>query len=209
MDLVLTLCVLPSCCSSDAKFRKMLDYAVDSDCHEIGIIGFNPHTGDPMSVGVTSFVPSNKVETFKGYRQFEVVGEPYLEPSGAFHLATVEITDTREEIMTTEQQSQAKAFHESIPQLVERWIALVIEHETSTMDAIEELLSELGPMPSSMRERCHWVGSLVNPMPSLKVCIEVRPALLSCKSDFERTILATTALQSSIDHLTGESKLQF
>jgi hypothetical protein len=186
----------------------MLEYAMDSDSQEIGILGFNPHTGDPMSSGVTSLVRHDTKVKLKGHRQFEVIGEPYLEPSGAFHLARVEIIDNREEFMTPEHRKQANTFHNSIPRLVDEWIALVLEEKYSTSEAMEALLQEIGPMPSSMRERSNWVGSLVNPMPSLKVCIEVRPALLSCRSDFERMILATTALQSSIDHMTGENKLK-
>jgi len=40
-----------------------------------------------------------------------------------------------------------------------------------------------------------------------RVCLEIRPAMLSCKNDHERMILATTALQSSIDHVSGKNKM--
>ena len=55
-----------------------------------------------------------------------------------------------------------------------------------------------------------WVAALLNPSSSNqeeKVCLEIRPAMLSCHNDHDRMMLATAALQSSIDHLTGERKL--
>lgn len=62
-------------------------------------------------------------------------------------------------------------------------------------------------MPEELGARAIWVASLVNPLPALGVCLEVRPAMLACKNDYDRTMLATAALQGSIDHMTGKRKL--
>ena len=70
---------------------------------------------------------------------------------------------------------------------------------------------ELGPLPSEWKEQAMWVAALLNPTSSdteeERVCLEIRPAMLSCHNDHDRMMLAATALQSSIDHLTGERKL--
>ena len=55
--------------------------------------------------------------------------------------------------------------------------------------------------------RSIWVAALINPLPALGVCLEVRPAMLACKNDFDRMTLATISIQSSIDHLSGKRRL--
>lgn len=62
-------------------------------------------------------------------------------------------------------------------------------------------------MPEEMRARAIWIASLVNPLPTIGVCLEVRPAMLACKNDYDRIMLATAAIQSSIDHMKGTKKL--
>jgi hypothetical protein len=62
-------------------------------------------------------------------------------------------------------------------------------------------------MPEDVGERAIWLASLLNPLPPLGVCLEIRPAMLACRNDFDRIQLATSAVQSSIDHLSGKRKL--
>jgi len=69
------------------------------------------------------------------------------------------------------------------------------------------ILKELGPMPDTPTDRAIWVAALLNPLPSLKVCLEIRPAMLACKNDYDRIHLAMAALQSSTDHMKGKNKL--
>ena len=68
---------------------------------------------------------------------------------------------------------------------------------------------KLGPLPDNIGGRAVWVTSLLNPVPAYdtKICLEVRPALLACKTDLERINLAVIALQSSIDHISGKRRL--
>jgi hypothetical protein len=39
--------------SNDIKFVKLLQYVLQSDEGEIGMIGMNPHTGRPLNLGVS------------------------------------------------------------------------------------------------------------------------------------------------------------
>ena len=40
--------------SSDPKFHKLVEHALSSkQTNEIGMIGFNPHTGKPLNMGVS------------------------------------------------------------------------------------------------------------------------------------------------------------
>lgn len=69
------------------------------------------------------------------------------------------------------------------------------------------LSQDIGAMPIDIGARAMWVASLVNPLPALDVCLEVRPAMLACKNDYDRIMLASAAIQGSIDHMTGKRKL--
>ena len=43
--------------SGDPKFHKLIDYALNAkQTNEIGMIGFNPHTGKPLNMGVSQDV---------------------------------------------------------------------------------------------------------------------------------------------------------
>jgi hypothetical protein len=72
---------------------------------------------------------------------------------------------------------------------------------------MEAYVDDLGPMPKNPTDRAFWVAALINPLPALGVCLEIRPAMLSCSNDLDRMILASQALQSSIDHLSGKNRL--
>jgi hypothetical protein len=66
------------------------------------------------------------------------------------------------------------------------------------------ILEDLGPMPSPLQRPgalSMWVGALINPLPSLGVAYEVRPALLKACSSEERIALATDAIDASIEYL--------
>ena len=46
--------------SSDPKFHKLVEHALSSkQTNEIGMIGFNPHTGKPLNMGVSSQQPDS------------------------------------------------------------------------------------------------------------------------------------------------------
>ena len=140
--------------------------------------------------------------SLKGRRRFQVMGQPFLDPSHSFYLAKVEIVENKKEVMDKSQKNTAQILHESIPDMVQEWVNCVLETEKATPEAIHEILQDIGPMPRSWQKRAMWVGSLVNPTgPPLGVCMEIRPAMLSCRSDHDRLLLASTALQSSIGSL--------
>jgi hypothetical protein len=89
--------------------------------------------------------------------------------------------------------------------LVGVWMRLVREggHERSE-GQLQTVLEDLGAMPSPDQRPgalAMWVGALINPLPSLGVAPEVRPALLRAMSSEQRVELAVEAIQASIAHL--------
>mmetsp|Transcript_3819 Transcript_3819/g.5741 ORF Transcript_3819/g.5741 Transcript_3819/m.5741 type:complete len:300 (-) Transcript_3819:153-1052(-) len=198
----------------DRKLARLIEYVLqEADHDEIGIIGINPHTQSPLNIGVTASISKDNVSNailhgtsihVTGKRRFEIEEQPYLDESGCFFMADVEITEDREEIMSSEQQSEAEKLSKRLPGLVKKWCELV--YRKGLKNEVKNVMSSIGPMPSNIRHRAIWVGSLVNPLPSLKLCLEIRPAMLACKNNYERIHLAVLSLQSSIDYLSNAKK---
>eukprot|EP00980_Cylindrotheca_fusiformis_P003864 scaffold858_cov123-Cylindrotheca_fusiformis.AAC.40 len=194
----------------------MIRYALNSDSPEIGIIGFNPTDGSPLNRGVTARLESDELTfastpegpiatSLVGERSFEVVGTPWMDKTKSFYLAKVEITDRRKEFLPEESEERAMELHQKIPDQVEQFVEWMVETEQLSPEALKKYLKEVGPMPDTLRERAIWVGKLVNPIPALpEVCPEIRPAMLACRNDHDRLVLASTALQSSVDRLSGK-----
>mmetsp|Transcript_30703 Transcript_30703/g.56251 ORF Transcript_30703/g.56251 Transcript_30703/m.56251 type:complete len:368 (+) Transcript_30703:63-1166(+) len=92
--------------------------------------------------------------------------------------------------------------------LVDRWIELAKENERQP-GQIDALLKQLGEMPPEYEptERAFWVGALINPLPSMGVAMEIRPALLVSKKAEERVQVALEGLLKSIKHMDGSARM--
>ena len=113
--------------SQDPKLHRMIDYCLESGS-ELGMLGLNPHTGRPLGRGVTVDIcnspavanPMNKSIRIAvtGQKRFEVQGEPWLDETGSFYVADVEIVEDRYETMTDEQRADAETLSETLPDLM-------------------------------------------------------------------------------------------
>eukprot|EP00586_Coscinodiscus_wailesii_P011175 CAMPEP_0172495976 /NCGR_PEP_ID=MMETSP1066-20121228/79767_1 /TAXON_ID=671091 /ORGANISM="Coscinodiscus wailesii, Strain CCMP2513" /LENGTH=280 /DNA_ID=CAMNT_0013268009 /DNA_START=201 /DNA_END=1043 /DNA_ORIENTATION=+ len=204
--------------SADPKFRKLLEYVVKNDSGTIGMIGLNPHTGQPLNTGVTLSTTPKTIKwktdgmivlSGKGEKRFEIQGEPWRDDSKSFHLAHVEIIEDREEPrLSGERMRLAEELSDRVPSLVVDWIQWVVKTKKCDIRGMDQRIREIGKMPESIKKRALWLAALINPIPELHgVCLEIRPAMLACKNDFDRIYLAVTAIQSSIDHLSGRRHL--
>jgi len=218
--------------SYDPKFRDLIEYCLErqeqqddddrdgsNDRHQMGVLGFNPYTGKPLCRGVTVSFDDDDVEvddasgavqiTATGEKRMEVQGEPWLDPTTeSFYVADVEIIDGRpEEPMTEEQKEEAERLSKALPTLLSEWTRWVIKSKATDEIGLTARMASLGPIPEDVTDRALWTAAVVNPLPALGVCLEIRPAMLSCSNDLDRMILACQAVQSSIDHLSGKQKL--
>jgi hypothetical protein len=224
---------------------------IQNSCVEIGILGFHPQTGDPLTTGVTANIPyfssamgggityglsRNKervmATSFKATTTtFSVVGEPWMDPTESFYLAHVETLDDRFEILPDVQHAQAEQLFAQVPDLIEEWKAwmFLTEWTTPAQLAKRHQLSEIGAaIPrTSHRDRAIWVAALLNPVgggaqklktskksninndiqhtgnnnQTITFCPDIRPAMLACRNDHDRLVLAVAALKSSCDFL--------
>ena len=92
--------------------------------------------------------------------------------------------------------------------LVDRWIELARQNERHP-GQVDALLRQLGEIPPEHEptERALWVGALINPLPSMGVAMEIRPALLLSKRAEERVQVALDGILRSIRHMDGTSRM--
>jgi len=203
--------------SSDPKMARLVHYCLENNC-EIAMLGLNPTTGAPLSRGVTVRVDESKIQlspttksvilSVTGGRRMEVQSQPWLDDSGSFYLSNVELIDTRKEpSLSREQQTLVHQLSDTLPKAIRTWSRWVLKSGKTDKEGLQAIMDGLGPMPTDVTERAFWVAAALNPLPSLNVCIEIRPAMLSCTNDYERMVLACQALQSSTDHLSEKRRL--
>lgn len=204
--------------SPDPKFDSLIKHVLSSTkSNEIGIIGLDPEKKTPFRFGVTATIKRDDVifgidrnskrvlaTPLKGKRRFQVVNEPWMDPSNSFHFAEVEIVDNRHETLSHKEEEEVLIMHEKIPLLVEKWVESLVKKEKLTPAGISLIVKQIGPMPSTPRERAIWVGALLNPVLPLGLCQEIRPAMLCCRNNHDRLVLASVALKSCIDDLWQE-----
>jgi len=222
--------------STDPKFRRLIEYCLSDDNddnnnnnsaenqHVLGMVGLNPHTGRPLCHGVTASVTNDTVRiidnidgkknalihmTVTGGERMQVQGEPWLDDSKCFYLANVEITEHRQEILSSQQKQDTLALSETLSTLMPEWYHWVIASHATDPAGFQLRMDDLGKMPdvSDLTDRALWVAAVINPLPALGVCLEIRPAMLSCQNDYDRMVLAVQAVQSSIDQMSGKRRL--
>jgi len=201
--------------SADPKFRRLVEYCLDRDT-EMGMIGLNPHTSRPLCRGVTLRVSDENIErsdddtiqlSVRGERRMEVQGEPWLDETESFYLADVEILEDLQEELNEQERQEAIQLSETLPALVKEWKQWVLDTKATDQKGMDIRMEMLGSMPDDLTERALWVAAVINPLPALGVCLEIRPAMLACSNDYDRMVLACQAVQSSIDHLSGKRRL--
>jgi hypothetical protein len=204
--------------SSDPKFNRLVSYCLEEvSGSEMGMLGMNPHTGQPLSFGVTLKLKGENIQigtdsitmTVTADRRMEVQGEPWLDESESFYLADIEIVEGREESMSEDHRKEAERLSKTIPDSVKEWVQCVLKAEATDAAGMKSRIADLGVMPDehAMTDRAFWTAALLNPLPALGVCLEIRPAILSCGNDYDRMVLVCQALQSSMDHLSGKQRL--
>lgn len=100
------------------------------------MIGVHPRTQKPLNFGVTSKICKDGVNnnniiglsiSIEGNKMFQIEDEPFMDSSGSFYMANIEITDDREELMTAEQKREAEQLFKKIPSLVTKLKTLVFK----------------------------------------------------------------------------------
>lgn len=91
--------------------------------------------------------------------------------------------------------------------LVEMWLVLARARNVSVSERIDDLLEEIGEMPSweEPSECAFWVAALINPTPSIDLAVDIRMGLILSNTALERTQLVLNALWNSIQRLDAST----
>eukprot|EP00557_Chaetoceros_sp_GSL56_P005567 CAMPEP_0176494828 /NCGR_PEP_ID=MMETSP0200_2-20121128/10323_1 /TAXON_ID=947934 /ORGANISM="Chaetoceros sp., Strain GSL56" /LENGTH=301 /DNA_ID=CAMNT_0017892649 /DNA_START=309 /DNA_END=1210 /DNA_ORIENTATION=- len=92
----------------------------------------------------------------------------------------------------------------STESLVGRWIEFARKIEKRP-GQVDKLLEDIGKIPpeNEPSERAFWIGALINPLPSMGVSMDIRPALLTATTAEKRVDIACEAILKSIRHMEG------
>lgn len=160
--------------SGDPKFEKLINYIAQLErdyCNsggtsspniEVGILSFDPRTGQVVPNGVTCIVHTTNfaysltaengdraiTTSFKGRRIFQVVGDPWMDQTGSFHMAHVlildgEFDDERGTKSRTVSQIESDELFAQIPPLVDQWMELMFQAGLATPASLVKAQSEI------------------------------------------------------------------
>jgi len=202
--------------SADYKFEKFATGL--STESELGIVGFHPYNkAQPLSVGVMVEAQDMTkregicVLTVKGKECFDLQGQPWWDKENSCFMAHLEISDddVQSKKLSVKDQQRVEEWHDTVPELMNRWCQLMKSTGRATDFELEE--RQIPGEQTTLSDQAYYVAALLNPSPPWKspVCLEIRPALLACRNDYDRLHLVFTALQASLQHIeaAGESKL--
>jgi len=140
--------------------------------------------------------------------------KPSMEEMNPLDCSTATTTTSSDRLSLARAISKCRQFTEpnmnmkDNASLVDRWIELARQNERHP-GQIDTLLKQLGSIPPEYEptERALWVGALINPLPSMGVATEIRPALLVSKRAEERVQVALDAILKSIRHMDGSARM--
>lgn len=196
----------------------------------LGLIGIDPQTGEVARRGVEARIESmSKYRANYGYFSSHALSGSTYSTRGFEALDTVLVGGRtfdicshegpwppEEPVVTAEvrwapEASSASAaaaivLAEQLAPLVAEWLELVRSGERErTPGQMERVLNDLGPMPDAAEgaaDDCAlWVGALINPIPAIGVCKEVRAQLLAAEPGKRRVEWALAALRDSIKRM--------
>jgi hypothetical protein len=194
--------------SPDHKFHDFCSALDDKELSLVGVHPYNP--AQPLSVGVTvdvleisTLAKGLTVLTVKGQECLEVQNKPWWDAQQKCFLANVELmVDDQTRRLSKAHQEQVQRWFDEIPKLLVDWTKLMVETKRATMRDLQERASDLDPI-DGYANCAYATASLLNPAVPYdsNVCLEIRPALLACRNDYDRLYLVHTALQASLQQL--------
>ena len=192
----------------DGHFLRRGVEAQSKACHPTPSDGFfSSHSTTPMR-GYTALDT-----VLVGGRRFEILELIADKPGSKYHKAppapTWPPTDptflARVRWLPDEEGTAgAKLRAEDLPPLVEEWMELVRSGKRErSAGQIDAVLNDLGPMceAESPDDLAFWCAGLINPIPALGVCKEIRPQVLEADDSLQRVEIVREALLDSLKRL--------
>mmetsp|Transcript_35717 Transcript_35717/g.58791 ORF Transcript_35717/g.58791 Transcript_35717/m.58791 type:complete len:282 (+) Transcript_35717:54-899(+) len=92
--------------------------------------------------------------------------------------------------------------NETLGELIKEWISLVHASNCEKWPGqINSIIQSLGPLPTKFNARAMYTAALINPLPSLGIAMDIRPAVITARGTSRRLSLAEEGLRDSIQKI--------
>lgn len=199
--------------STDGKFKQMLSQLDTNGNHndndELCVVGMHPYNpGEPLNVGVSVVIEEVVVQRHhsilkvRGKDIVDVQGQPRFHSQKSCFLADLEVAqDVDTMLLTRHHLEKAANWYDELVPLTTKWYAAMMDAGHDDVVSLRDINAV--ETTTGLTTRAHAVASLLNPSPSAlyQVSMEIRPALLACRNEYDRLHLVHTALQASLQQL--------
>jgi len=177
------------------RYRNMIN-----QCLETGMlfgVRDNTETRFGVEVGITRYMPQSNgrsIVKIKSLRRFEIE-EIRTHHDGYPEARVMTIRDLQE---TIDREALSNLRYEISQKLIE-WIALAKQKRGESR--VSKILRNLGQMPQDFEDHSFWVAALLNPVPNLDVCKDIRSEALEMKNTRQRYELIRRTIENSMRYM--------
>ena len=121
-------------------------------------------------------------------------------------LTLAQVAWMRDEVADPESARRARALGEELDGLLDEWVREVVEGRWQRRpNHLPDVMARLGARPGADEAEALsvWAAALLNPLPGLGVCFEIRPEALELTSSEERLRLCIATAQQSLRMIRG------
>jgi ATP-dependent protease La (LON) substrate-binding domain len=196
--------------SSDPTFSQLLKFAMSNSEGRVAVIGTHPVSGNALSYGVVAKVdvlPHGNAESgsttvaLTALHRIHVSGHVSVQNQQGFSVADCEILNDDMERCQGDIDMKAPQLAARLTKLIEQWI----ESATSVGATVREfapgfsLSKEVTSKDWSLL--AFYTATILQPIPATATAanIDIRPAMITAQTAYERLLLAVTALQIHLD----------
>jgi len=176
------------------RYRSMISRCLESDM----LFGMRDRndTNFAVEVRITRYVPlpdGRSIVTIKSLRRIEIE-ELTTHAEGYAEARVVDVRDTdsnnREELAT---------LRETITEKLVDWIENAKRKRGDSR--VSQIITALGPPPEDFEDHSFWLAALLNPLPYLSLCHEIRVKALALKDTKQRYELILETLEGSLKYM--------
>jgi hypothetical protein len=198
--------------SSDLTFSQLLNFAMSNCDGRVAVIGMHPISGNALSYGVVAKVDvlsqmdrngksDSTTVRLTALHRIHVCGQVSAQQQHEFSVAECEILNDDTERSQGDFDMKAPQLAARLTKLIEQWI--------DSAAAIGATVREFSPGFSLSKEvtskdwslLAFYTAAILQPIPATVTAanIDIRPAMITAQTAYERLLLAVTALQIHLD----------
>jgi ATP-dependent protease La (LON) substrate-binding domain len=198
--------------SSDPTFSQLLKFAMSNSAGRVAVMGMHPVSGNALSYGVVAKVDvlphidgnaesGSTTVALTALHRIHVSGHVTVQNQQGFSVADCEILNDDMERSQGDIDMKAPQLAARLTKLIEQWI--------DSAASVGATVREFSPGFSLNKEvtskdwslLAFYTATILQPIPATATAanIDIRPAMITAQTAYERLLLAVTALQIHLD----------